>query len=130
VPHYLSHATRLALKSIGDWIQNNEGAFAFGLFASEVDATSVFGTGSAGTTSPPGPTPPESAWTGETTDGQTLTMLLNLDTGEITVSWGSTSVSSTVHLIDSSTVDGQRWFFHLLTDPSSPNFQALSITQM
>jgi hypothetical protein len=128
--HHLSQATRAALKSIADWIAVNEGAFAFGLFASEVDATSVFGTGSAGTITPPGPTPPESEWSGVTTDGQTLTMMLNLSTGDVTVSWGSSSVSSVVHLIDTSTVDGQRWFFHLLTASSTPNFQALSITQM
>jgi hypothetical protein len=126
----LTTKTREALQSIANWLQNNEGAFAFGLFADEVTASSVFGTGSAGTTTPPGPTPPESQWTGTTTDGQTLTMMLNLDNGDVTVSWGASSVSSQVHLIASATVPGQRWFFHLLTDPSVPNFQALSITQM
>lgn len=51
----LSTPTREALESIADWIQRNEAAFAFGLFADEVTATSVLGTGSAGTTTPPAP---------------------------------------------------------------------------
>jgi len=133
----LGENTRHALESLSDWlfVQGNEGAFAFGLFADEVTTTSVFGSGSAGTSSPPAPNPPVSRWEGSTTDGNNLSFDLNLDSGEITVTWGlsgggTSSFNSTVHLIASATSPGTQWFFHLPNPHHMSPFYALSLTQM
>jgi hypothetical protein len=133
----LGEGTRHALESLSNWlfVQGNEGAFAFGLFADQVTADSVFGSGSAGTSTPPAPSPPVSSWEGSTTEGNNLSFDLNLDSGEITLTWGlsgggTSSFSSVVHLIASATSPGTQWFFHIPNPDHTSPFYALSLTQM